>query len=408
MCCVLLLCLSPTDDHDKMPRSHHHLLLNCGLFLALLLITLLAATVTVALPPRSPPGTLNAVQQMPGQQQGLYNSSDDVLILTAATFRPHVFASAAGHVVEFYNTFCGHCRRFAPHWKRFARDIRDWRPVVRVAAIDCAADINSQLCRDYEVMGYPTIRYFGPHFADAKHYGDDLVQTEEPDALRSRLLTAMRAFNATAHSAGQLSPAVAQLVAGDRPLAAVWRAPQTPADARLVFVVYESTDEWLANELALDVHAVPHVHVERVHSAAVAATYVMRAEVRSVAVVLRDMPETAVPLSMAGSPWTREALRSAVQRFAQERGLVAPVTTTTTTTTPELVELASVAGRQSAATPGETDAVVAYVRAHEPTVYRADIEHAVWYALGHEVAQIAVIEGERLEALRRFVAVLHR
>ena len=32
-----------------------------------------------------------------------------------------------------------------------------------VGAIDCAQDVNMPTCREYEVMGYPTIKFFSPH-----------------------------------------------------------------------------------------------------------------------------------------------------------------------------------------------------------------------------------------------------
>ena len=32
-----------------------------------------------------------------------------------------------------------------------------------VAAIDCAMEYNMETCREYEVMGYPTIKFFSPN-----------------------------------------------------------------------------------------------------------------------------------------------------------------------------------------------------------------------------------------------------
>ena len=32
-----------------------------------------------------------------------------------------------------------------------------------VAAIDCAMEANMPTCREYEVMGYPTIKFFSPN-----------------------------------------------------------------------------------------------------------------------------------------------------------------------------------------------------------------------------------------------------
>ena len=58
---------------------------------------------------------------------------------------------------------CGHCIHFAPTFKSLALDVHSWRGVMAVAAIDCAMEANMPTCREYEVMGYPTIKFFSPN-----------------------------------------------------------------------------------------------------------------------------------------------------------------------------------------------------------------------------------------------------
>lgn len=55
--------------------------------------------------------------------QGLYNASDNVVILNATNFKSSVYRDTKGWLVEFYNSWCGFCFRFAPLWKQFANDI---------------------------------------------------------------------------------------------------------------------------------------------------------------------------------------------------------------------------------------------------------------------------------------------
>lgn len=55
--------------------------------------------------------------------QGLYNASDDVVILNATNFKTNVYESTRSWLVEFYNSWCGFCYRFAPTWKALASDI---------------------------------------------------------------------------------------------------------------------------------------------------------------------------------------------------------------------------------------------------------------------------------------------
>lgn len=56
--------------------------------------------------------------------QGLYSPEDKVLILNATNFNSSVIMNPnQALVVEFYNAWCGHCIRYAPTWKNFARNI---------------------------------------------------------------------------------------------------------------------------------------------------------------------------------------------------------------------------------------------------------------------------------------------
>ncbi|KAK5642762.1 hypothetical protein RI129_008929 [Pyrocoelia pectoralis] len=100
--------------------------------------------------------------------QGLYSPEDEVNILTAFNFKNEIYNKSRASLVEFYNSWCGHCQRFAPSWKALASNIRDWGDVVSIAAIDCNDDDNSQLCRDFEIMGYPTLRYFHENYREAQ------------------------------------------------------------------------------------------------------------------------------------------------------------------------------------------------------------------------------------------------
>ncbi|CAL4126257.1 unnamed protein product, partial [Meganyctiphanes norvegica] len=88
----------------------------------------------------------------------LYNSSDPLLILDHSNFTSTILGAENAWIIEFYNTWCGHCIHFAPTWKEFAKDIEEWDDTIKVAVIDCAVDENTEICRDYEVMGYPTMK----------------------------------------------------------------------------------------------------------------------------------------------------------------------------------------------------------------------------------------------------------
>ncbi|KAI1300232.1 Sulfhydryl oxidase 1 [Halotydeus destructor] len=93
--------------------------------------------------------------------------------------------------LQFYNSWCGHCIKFAPTFKTLAKDILSWRPVIDLAVINCAEDKNAEACREYEINLYPSLRFYWINYeplrdysvpADSKSIGDPSV-TKGPAAI---------------------------------------------------------------------------------------------------------------------------------------------------------------------------------------------------------------------------------
>ena len=59
-----------------------------------------------------------------GDKLGLYDDSDDVIILNGTNFARRLYGSDRAWIVEFYNTWCGHCAKFAPKWKQLATELK--------------------------------------------------------------------------------------------------------------------------------------------------------------------------------------------------------------------------------------------------------------------------------------------
>lgn len=93
-----------------------------------------------------------------------YEIDENVVELTQVQFRDFVFNKDYGSIIEFYSTFCGGCRRYSQTWKSFALDIKAWNDVVKVGAVDCSE--NDELCREYAIQYFPSIRYFSPYLND--------------------------------------------------------------------------------------------------------------------------------------------------------------------------------------------------------------------------------------------------
>ncbi|ENN76828.1 hypothetical protein YQE_06669, partial [Dendroctonus ponderosae] len=83
------------------------------------------------------------------------DSSEGVIQLTDSNFDKLVLQSDDMWLVEFYAPWCGHCKNLAPHWAKAATELKG---KVKLGALD--ATVNKQKASQYEVQGYPTIKFF--------------------------------------------------------------------------------------------------------------------------------------------------------------------------------------------------------------------------------------------------------
>lgn len=85
-------------------------------------------------------------------------ADSNVLTLTGETFNDFVKEHELV-LAEFYAPWCGHCKALAPKYEEAATELKSKNiPLVKV---DCTAE--EELCRTYEVDGYPTLKVFrGP------------------------------------------------------------------------------------------------------------------------------------------------------------------------------------------------------------------------------------------------------
>lgn len=55
----------------------------------------------------------------------------------------------------------GEQQRHSPSLSPGVSVLSDWRPVLHLAALDCADETNSAVCRDFNIPGFPTVRVCG-------------------------------------------------------------------------------------------------------------------------------------------------------------------------------------------------------------------------------------------------------
>ncbi|KAG7205800.1 hypothetical protein KM043_007745 [Ampulex compressa] len=83
--------------------------------------------------------------------------SKDVIELTDDNFDKLVMRSEDMWLIEFYAPWCGHCKNLAPVWASAATELKG---KVKLGALD--ATVNKIKANQYEIKGYPTIKYFAP------------------------------------------------------------------------------------------------------------------------------------------------------------------------------------------------------------------------------------------------------
>ncbi|KAI2623686.1 thioredoxin-like protein [Xylaria nigripes] len=75
--------------------------------------------------------------------------------LNAESFQNLVTMTQEPWFIKFYAPWCHHCQAMAPNWEQMAKEMKGR---LNIGEVNC--DINTRLCKDVRLKGYPTILFF--------------------------------------------------------------------------------------------------------------------------------------------------------------------------------------------------------------------------------------------------------
>ncbi|XP_060520575.1 sulfhydryl oxidase 1-like [Cylas formicarius] len=322
-------------------------------------------------------------------EQGLYSQIDDVEILTVENFKNAIFNSDKAWLVEFYNSWCGFCRRFAPSWKDFATNIRGWRDLVVVAAIDCNNDENHPLCREYEIMGYPTLRYYPEKFNEEKNFGANMPRGITADDHRHDLLDKM--IQEQQNGRGKQFPNL--LPYGSTDVLNVFQ--DTSDDVQFALLIVQEPQTYDGPEVALDMHRTSSIVVRYAFSNNSDLVAMLRVGIFPSAYIIARDGNYNIENITPEAP-NRIGIKESTIKYLKDKhvslGLELP---------DKNIEDSSQQERHT-----EYDSLTEKVKKMGDVVFQVDLETAVRYSLKREVGGVKEITGDRLEALNRYLDIL--
>ncbi|XP_050519822.1 sulfhydryl oxidase 2-like [Daktulosphaira vitifoliae] len=313
-------------------------------------------------------------QIVQGAVIGLYDETDDLVILDSNNFNNTLINGNISYVIEFYNAYCGHCIRFASTWKEFGLEVSDWSSYVQIGAIDCSDSKNSQICRDYEVMAYPTVRYFPPH----PKYGDigidflrSIKTNEMKKALTKSLAESQKSGNITYLC--DLQPFEKGTLLSDKQFL-------------FTFVVVDVPENELANELIIDYCAMKEIKIISVLSTN--DILIDQMKPKKYPSLYQLVNDNLIFLTSSSKK------NEMVQHINQKLNNVLKF----------LPKYLDVSTKSNGLLPTREKILDHNI----DVVYLSDLEATLSYSLTHEIVSRSIISGETLSALKNYLEILSK
>ncbi|CAH1179070.1 unnamed protein product [Phaedon cochleariae] len=329
--------------------------------------------------------------------QGLYSSKDDVDILTVENFKNELYGNKRAWLIEFYNSWCGFCQRFAPSWKALATDVKDWKSLVGIGVIDCSNDQNNAICREFEIMSYPTIKYFHENYQeDLKQLGHKISVGSDVREHRQKLLREI--MNEQAEDRGKQYPNILPYTHED--LSLIFNG--VDSDVRYTFLIVQEPTDFIGQELAMDFHKIRDISISYSFNNNTDLVKMLKlSKFPAIFSVAQDL--TFQSLNPSAS--SREAYKISISQFLKPKHITVPVNVKKEIFEGKWLENKAMDMKEFMHE-REREALKEKIKKMGDVVFQMDLETALRYSLKHEVAGVKEITGDKLEALKTYLNVL--
>lgn len=330
--------------------------------------------------------------------QGLYSRDDDVEVLTVDNFKSELYGQKHAWLIEFYNSWCGFCQRFAPSWKALASDLRGWKDIIRIGAIDCTNEDNTPICRDFEIMGYPTLRYFHENYQEGpKNQGELIHSGEDMNAHRRLILEYL--IKEQQKGAAKIYPNLMPYTYADLDHLYV----DLPSTTKYVFVIVGESSALIGAEVAMDLHSVSNVAIRYSYSNNTELLNML--EISKLPAVIAVADDKSF-LRLNDDLGTRESVNTVIKNFLRPKHINVPEQEERTEIYTGKWADAQIPDIDSLFEARQKKMLKDKIKKMKDPVFQMDLETALRWSLKREVARVKTISGERRNALIAYLDVI--
>ncbi|NWI62007.1 QSOX1 oxidase, partial [Todus mexicanus] len=250
----------------------------------------------------------------------------------------------------------------------------EWRPAVMLAAIDCADETNQQVCSDFGITGFPTLKFFRA-FSKKVEDGIRITKTSSTvEGLRHAIITNLeQSQDAWPPACPPLEPASAEEV----------RTFFQRNKDQYLALIFEKSNSFVGREVALDMLQYENVAVRRVLS--------------SEEELVEKFGVTTFP---SGYLLLRNGSFSRLPVHIEARSFYTYYLRTLSGVTRGSYKLNTTVGASNETRTSQLKP------ADRSKLYMADLESTLHYSLRVEAVRAAELSGDQLAAFKCYVAML--